>query len=206
MVLVKPHLRPKDYVQLRLLADRFRVIQIEPLGFGASDRPQQYPESGVAEQVLEVLEHERVDRFGVWGYSQGGAMAAVVAQASSRAAALIAGGCSLLHGPTDRWIARMDRERRVPVASGAFWHCYKGFDWRYELGAMPCPKLSYVGADDTARAAGVARTSELLAERGVSVVAFDGLDHRTCNQEPAVSTRVVPAILDWLGSHVTPGW
>jgi hypothetical protein len=30
LVLVKPHRHPRDYRQLRLLADRYRVIQMEP--------------------------------------------------------------------------------------------------------------------------------------------------------------------------------
>jgi hypothetical protein len=41
LVLVKPHRAPKDYVQLRLLADRFTLLQINPLGYGASDRPRE---------------------------------------------------------------------------------------------------------------------------------------------------------------------
>jgi hypothetical protein len=53
-VLAKPHRRPKDYIQLRLLSARLLVVQVEPLGFGDSDRPADYPLAGLREQVLSV--------------------------------------------------------------------------------------------------------------------------------------------------------
>jgi hypothetical protein len=41
-------------------------------------------------------------------------------------------------------------------------------------------------------------------ERGVTVMEFSGLDHRTCGAEPALSTRVVPSVIDWLDANVSP--
>jgi pimeloyl-ACP methyl ester carboxylesterase len=120
LLLVKPHRHPRDYPQLRLLAGRYRVIQVEPLGFGASGRPLDYPGAGLHEQVLAVADHEAVDQFALWGYSQGGAMAAAVAQASPRVTALICGGFSLTTEPTAAWMNRMEREQRVPVAARVF--------------------------------------------------------------------------------------
>lgn len=206
LVLVKPHRYPKDYLQLRLLADRYQVIQVEPLGFGASDRPHNFPAAGLHEQVLAVVDREAVGRFVVWGYSQGGAMAAAVAQASPRVAAVVAGGFSLATQPTDAWVDRMDREQRVPVAARTFWHQFKRFDWIEELAAMMRPRLLYVGGEDRVHAAGLRRTRASLADRGATVVEFDGLDHRACDCEPAVSTRIVPTVVGWLDNMVGSGW
>lgn len=206
LVLVKPHRYPKDYPQLRLLSDRYRVIQVEPLGFGASDRPHDYPVAGLHEQVLAVVDREAVDRFVVWGYSQGGAMAAAVAQATSRVNAMVAGGFSLATEPTDAWIGRMDREQRVPVAARVFWHWFKEFDWCEELATMRCPRLAYVGGDDRTQAPGLRRTGGSLTDCGVTLIEFDGLDHRTCQGEPALSTRIVPTVVDWLNNRVGGDW
>lgn len=157
LVLVKPHLRPKDYPQLQLLSDQHQVIQIEPLGFGASDRP-------------------------------------------------VAGGTSLVDWPTDAWVRRMDREGRVPLASRVFWHYVKGFDWLDELGAMPCPRLVYVGGDHRTRAGRLRRYREPLRERGVTVMEFEGLDDRACERGPDLSARVVPAVVGWLDATVGRSW
>jgi hypothetical protein len=205
LVLVKPHRHPKDYLQLRLLSDRYMIIQIEPLGFGASDRPGDYPQAGLHEQVLAVLDRESVGQFVVWGYSQGGAMAAAVAQATPRAVAMVAGGFSPVGQPTDAWMDRMDREQRVPVASRAFWHWFKQFDWLEELAAMQGPRLLYVGAGDRTQALGLRRTRVPLTDRGVTLIEFEGLDHRTCDREPAMSARIVPTVVNWLSSRVETG-
>ncbi|MEQ7127028.1 alpha/beta hydrolase [Actinopolymorpha sp. B11F2] len=194
-------------VELRLLSDRYMVVQISPLGFGRSDRPRDYPRAGIHEHVLSVLDHEEVDRFAVWGYSQCGAMAAAVAQATPRTAAMVTGGFSLVDGgPTDARLARMDREQRVPVAPRAFWHWRKRFDWLDELAAMPCPRLLYVGREDRPAALGIRGSRDALTERGVDVIEFDGLDHRTCEREPALSTRVVPTVVDWFDECVGTTW
>ncbi|HZX07976.1 alpha/beta fold hydrolase, partial [Kribbella sp.] len=67
------------------LAERFRVFQLHPIGFGASDRPDVYDFGSIGEQVLAVLDHEGVDRFSVWGFSQTACMAAMVARSTDRA-------------------------------------------------------------------------------------------------------------------------
>jgi pimeloyl-ACP methyl ester carboxylesterase len=206
VVLVKPHRLPKDYDLLTLLSARHQVIQIEPLGFGRSERPADYPPEGIHEQVLAVLDAESVDRFVVWGYSQGGSMAAAVAQATPRVAALIVGAAPLVDRPTDAWMARMDREQRVPVAPRTFWHWFKRFDWLAELERMPCPRLVYGGTDDQHHVRHIRRHGEALTGRGVTVIEFPGLDHDTCLREPALSTQVVPEVTDWLDHNLNAGW
>jgi hypothetical protein len=68
-------------------------------------------------------------------------MAAAVAQPTSRAAALVAGGFSLLDRRAGGQLSRMERQQREPIASLAFWHWYSGFDWLSEFAAMRCPRL-----------------------------------------------------------------
>jgi pimeloyl-ACP methyl ester carboxylesterase len=206
LLLVKPHRYPKDYRHLRLLSGQYRVIQVEPLGFGASDRPRDYPDAGIHEQVLAVADREEAGRFAVWGYSQGGAMAAAVARASPRVTAMIAGGFSLVTQPTTAWVARMEREQRVPIAPRTFWRGFTRFDWAAELAAMRCPRLLYAGGDDGTQAAGLRRTRAALTEGGATVIEFNGLDHRTCNNEPALSARIVPTVVRWLRDSASSSW
>lgn len=94
-----------DYVPFHRLADRYRTLQVEPLGFGQSDRPDPYPPYGVAEQILAVCDAEGIEEFAVWGFSQGGAMALRLARLPADAP----------EGPTDRGESR-GRRRGVPGA------------------------------------------------------------------------------------------
>ena len=57
-----------------LLGDRFRLIIIDPLGFGESDKPHasaDYTFTARADHVEAVLDAERIDAAHVWGYSFG---------------------------------------------------------------------------------------------------------------------------------------
>src|SRR3954452_18159909 len=65
LVVLRLHRFPKERIPFRLLSGRFAVIEVDPLGFGDSDRTLEYPQGGVHEQVLAVLDQEAV------GYSQG---------------------------------------------------------------------------------------------------------------------------------------
>ena len=87
------------------MTGRYTVIQIEPLGFCHSDRADRY-EITVADQILTICEGMGIDRFAVWGYSQGGAMACTVARASSQVGALICGGYNVFREPSPAWLAR----------------------------------------------------------------------------------------------------
>jgi len=66
------------------LAARFTVINIDPLGHGESDRPHDpdaHTNDRLVDHVLGVLEAERMDRFAMWGFSRGAAMASLVTRA-----------------------------------------------------------------------------------------------------------------------------
>ncbi len=67
-----------DYGYLETLARHWRVINIDPLGHGASDKPHDadsYAVAGVTADLVAVLDAEGVDRATVWGYSRGGWLA-----------------------------------------------------------------------------------------------------------------------------------
>lgn len=78
------------------LARRYRVLALDPLGFGRSERvadPAAYGTDELALDVLAVLEAEGVDRAVMWGYSRGAGLAAdVAALHPDRVMALVAGG------------------------------------------------------------------------------------------------------------------
>ena len=83
----------RDAGYVDLLADDRRVLSVDPLGNGLSDKPRDpdaygWPE--VAGDVLAVMDAADVDRAVLWGYSRGGRLAAALAAENpDRAAALI---------------------------------------------------------------------------------------------------------------------
>ena len=67
-----------EYGYAAALARRWRVINIDPLGHGASDTPHDagsYRAAGVTADLVAVLDAEGVDSATVWGYSRGGWLA-----------------------------------------------------------------------------------------------------------------------------------
>jgi pimeloyl-ACP methyl ester carboxylesterase len=64
-----------DLGYVTALADQWRVINVDPLGHGGSDRPHDadsYDAAGVTADLTAVLDAEGVQRATVWGYSRGG--------------------------------------------------------------------------------------------------------------------------------------
>jgi hypothetical protein len=189
-----------SYLPFERLADQYTMVQIEPLGFGRSDRPDPYPPVGIHEQILAVCDQEDIPEFAVWGFSQGGAMACVIAQATPRARLMVCGGFNVLRGLSDAWLARMNRERRVPVGSRTFWHWFHSYNWHAELRRMAVPKLMYWGTLDAQRVA--RKDQHVLRGLGIEVAEFTGLDHGGCGlgdpESPATDM-----VANWLQRH---GW
>ena len=188
------------YIPFERLADRYTMVQIEPLGFGRSERPTDYPTGGVHEQILAVCDEEGIEDFAVWGFSQGGAMACAIAQATPRARLMVCGGFHVLRGLSDAWLARMNRERRIPVGSRTFWNWFHRYDWYAELRHMAIPKLVYFGSLDAQRVP--LKEQYVLRGLGVDVVEFPDLNHSRCGlgnpDSPATD-----AVADWLALN---GW
>jgi pimeloyl-ACP methyl ester carboxylesterase len=86
----------RDAGYIDRLATSRRVIAVDPLGNGLSDKPHEpeaYEWPAVAADVVAVMDATGVDRATVWGYSRGASLAgAVAAEFPDRVAALILTG------------------------------------------------------------------------------------------------------------------
>ncbi|MEV0795146.1 alpha/beta hydrolase [Kribbella sp. NPDC050459] len=199
LVLMKNNRRPLDYPVVTPLAQRFRVLQIHPVGFGAGDRPDDYGFGSVGDQVLAVLDHEGIGRFGIWGFSQPACMAALVARSTDRAAALVMGGVTPIGFPTDGEMRRMEREPRLPRAALEFWRTYRSYDWHHELRLYAGAKVAYLGTADPAIRR-FRRLRPVLEGIGFEYLEFDGLNHSTCGlgDASADGQRVAQVVADRL--------
>jgi pimeloyl-ACP methyl ester carboxylesterase len=202
LVLMKNNRRPLDYPVVGPLAERFQVLQIHPVGFGASDRPADYDFGAIGDQVLAVLDHEGIDQFGIWGFSQPACMAAIVARSTDRAAALVMGGVPPIGFPTDGTMHRMEREPRLPRAALEFWRAYRSYDWHHELRSYAGIKVAYLGTEDPAIRR-FRRLRPVLEGIEFDYLEFDGLDHSTCGLGDASDDgrRVAQVVADRLTSR-----
>lgn len=205
VVLIKNHKHPIGLPVAQLLASNFRTFQIQPVGFGASDRPACYDFGSIDRQVLAVLDAEHVDKFIVWGFSQTAFMAALVARATDRVLALIVGGSELLGYPSDADMRRLEREPRLPVSTLEFWRAYRRFDWHHKLRRMRQPTLVYLGTLDP-RLRKLRRLEPTLRGCGCDYLEFDGLDHSTSGLSDGAGggARTTSAITAWMRSNVQP--
>ncbi|WP_410785865.1 alpha/beta fold hydrolase [Kribbella sp. C-35] len=202
LVLMKNNRRPLEYPVADALSQRFRVLQIHPVGFGASDRPAEYDFGSIGQQVLAVLDHERIDRFAIWGFSQPACMSAVVARSTDRAAALVMGGVPPIGFPTDGTMRRMEREPRLPKAALEFWRSYRSYDWHHELRCYAGRKVAYMGTADPAIRP-FRKLRPVLQGIGFTYLEFDGLSHASCGlgDESADGRRVAQTVADLLLSR-----
>ena len=196
LVVLNLYRRRDDLVHARLLSNRYQVFQIYPLGYGYSDPVPGYAGEALADQVLAVLDRHGVDRFIVWGYSKGGAMAACIARATRRTAGLVCGAYSLLDHPTDAAMRRMDRRLRPDHPSRTLWAWVKRFDWAAELQAMHCPALLYWGSEDR-HAKGLRRAQQLLRTNDIEFVEYPGLGHEAGGDPDVLANLVIPSFGEW---------
>lgn len=87
------------------LATTRRVLVVDPLGHGQSDKPHEaeaYGPPDVAADVIAVMDAARIESAALWGYSRGAALACAAAiEFPLRVTALILGGAGGLNpGPT----------------------------------------------------------------------------------------------------------
>lgn len=83
----------RDAGYVDLLATTHRVLSVDPLGLGLSDKPhdpEAYVWPEVATDIVAVLDAAGVERAVMWGYSRGGGLAAAMAaERPDRVTALI---------------------------------------------------------------------------------------------------------------------
>jgi pimeloyl-ACP methyl ester carboxylesterase len=192
----------RDAGYIDRLASSHRVLAVDPLGNGLSDKPHEpeaYGWPAVAADVVAVMDATGVDRATVWGYSRGAALAgAVAADFPDRVAALIlTGGGDLTPAvPADSPPSAMT-EAMLHGDFGPLWdeYSFSEEDRKYDqevndpiaLGAMAieddrtsaidigrvtAPALVYVGGNDYPEEE--RRTSDAL---GVELQVLPGLDH-----------------------------
>ncbi len=80
----------------KLLGDRFRLIIIDPLGFGESNKPHastEYTFTARADHLEAVLDAEGIEAAHVWGYSFGSTIAEAFAKLrTTRTRSIVLGG------------------------------------------------------------------------------------------------------------------
>lgn len=204
------------------LAGTHRVVSVDPLGNGLSDKPHEldaYAWPAVATDLLEVIDAAGVDRPVVWGYSRGGALAAALAsEHPDRVAALVlhdgspedvaAGTAPSAHaealmrgdfGPM--WAAfdfseddrRYDEEVNDPRALGALWSAPRRSGLTIDLRRIVAPSLVIAGDDDRDVATVVADAL------GVKPNVLPGLDHLQAFSRLDLVMPLVLAFLEPLG-------
>jgi pimeloyl-ACP methyl ester carboxylesterase len=183
------------------LATSRRVLVVDPLGHGKSDKPHEaeaYAAPDVAADVIAVMDAAGVERAALWGYSWGAWLACMAAvEFPQRFNALILGGVGLSEPWTGvpPWadaLARSDwaacwslfqhplspeaklhfEEVNDPIAVAAVVKGGLRSAYVFHLGRVSVPTLVYVGSDDNPD--GVMPTArELKTELQV----LEGCDH-----------------------------
>jgi pimeloyl-ACP methyl ester carboxylesterase len=206
LVIISQYWQKLHEVQIRLLSDTWQLFHITPVGYGQSDRVPGYAGEALADQVLAVLDRHRVDRFAIWGYSAGGAMAACVARATPRTTGLICGGYSLFDPLTPGTLRQLERRLHPNHASRSLWSWVNSFDWNCEIHAMSAPCLLYWGSSDRQMATKLRQAQLRSLLKDIDFVEFVGLDHAACNTSEALDERVVPMLQEWLSRRLGRDW
>lgn len=98
------------------LAGHYRIIGIDRLGHGDSDKPHdssEYLEPLIVSDIVAVLDAEQIDRALVWGHSMGARNAASLAELEpQRVDGVVCGAGVPLPGSPER------RDRRLPWLLG----------------------------------------------------------------------------------------
>jgi pimeloyl-ACP methyl ester carboxylesterase len=208
IVVLQLYRRREPMIHTRVLSDRWQVFEISPLGFGRSDRLPSYAGEALVDQVQAVLDRHDVDKFVIWGFSAGGAMAACIARATPRAAGLVCGGYALIGLPTPGGAREMDKRLAPNHPSRSLWAWVARFDWADELRSMGCPRLLFWGSEDTSVQMGkrLRRMREQLADTDVDFVEFPGVGHEVGGDEGLLTDLVFPAVTSWTDRRLGSTW
>lgn len=112
------------------LAERRRVLALDPLGHGKSDKPHDaapYRSPAVCADVIAVMDAESIDRAVLWGYSRGAWLAMMAAiEFPDRVNGVLVGGSSFGPPPAEMpgWVE--------PLKSGDWSGFWKLFPMRLD--------------------------------------------------------------------------
>ena len=214
----------RDAGYVERLATNHRVLSVDPLGNGLSDKPHDpdaYRWPDVADDVVAVMDAAGVDRAVVWGYSRGGGLAgAVAARCPDRVAALVlhdGGPAEVLKGSAPSLYAEAMSRGDFGLLWDGGGFTFSEDDRRYDeeandpraLGAMAIgPRRSGI-AIDLGRVTAPALVLEggnddpMVARKladtlGVELNVLPGLDHLEAFSRLDL---VMPLVLGFLESH-----
>ncbi|HQY13732.1 MAG: alpha/beta hydrolase [Ilumatobacteraceae bacterium] len=187
------------------LGEGYRVIAVDRLGHGESDKPHdpaEYLEQLIVADIVGVLDAERVDRALVWGFSMGARNAASFAvMEPTRVAALVCGGGGPLPASEGARERTLDLAELVKTVDGmtlvlrsmgtpdegislsllrndpaALSAAMAGAaEWRPAADDVDAPSLWYMGSDDDGGF--WAADIELATRLGVETHLVPGADH-----------------------------
>ncbi len=206
------------------LRDAYRVIAIDRLGHGDSDKPHdasEYVDHLIVSDIVAVLDAESVDRALVWGFSMGARNAASVAvMEPARVAALVLGGGApmpALAGRRERVLAWADlicteegmrrwlqsigsadetiEESIAHNDAAALAATVAGTaDWTPAADDIDAPSLWYMGSDDDGGFS--ADELEVAGRLGVETHSIPGADHVASFRRTADVLSFVRPFLD----------
>ena len=214
----------RDAGYVDLLVGSHRVISVDPLGNGLSDKPHDpdaYRWPDVAADLIAVLDHAGVDLATAWGYSRGGALAAAlaveypdrvsgvilhdgvpseIAEGSPPTAAAIAMFGGDLSPIWDAYSfsdddRRYDEEVNDVRALGAMGIGPRRSGASIDLGRVRAPALVLEGSNDDPDSSGV-----VAAALGVELQILPGLNHLEAFSEVALAMSFVRPFLDRVGA------
>lgn len=178
---------------IRLLSKRYRVITIDCRGHGRSGKPTRVEAYGVemVRDVVRLLDHLKIERAHVAGYSMGGMITLKMAALyPNRMRSAMVGGMGWTR-PSGR--APVKGEARSPLAA-----CSQAFGalaiTREQLTRIKVPLTFIVGADDRFRRGAEAAKA---VRPDVPVVLVAGANHVTC----VFNRRYLAAIKAFVDKH-----
>ncbi|MCE9641712.1 MAG: alpha/beta hydrolase [Betaproteobacteria bacterium] len=186
------------YAMVPHLARRFRVVRMDIRGHGESDIPradQPLTLARLTQDVLELLDHLRVDRAHLLGVSGGGYLAQQIAiHHPARAASILlfASRPGFKDSNGAKWIPEMERiglrafiaetlEERLPLAQVKRFVLYMTTQyWMEDLAKIRCPTLLVAPAGDVIGNAGAYAQMQKLI-KGSELITYDVANHNICD-------------------------
>jgi pimeloyl-ACP methyl ester carboxylesterase len=213
------------------LSDTYRVIAIDRLGHGNSDKPHdpaEYLEQSIVSDIVAVLDAERVGCALVWGYSLGARNAAsLAAQEPGRVAALVCASGPPMPGTDAARQKRLDRADMVKTDDGmknllralgaaeadvaeslrrndsaALAATFAGTaEWDAVPDQIDAPSLWYSGSEETQLLS--PEVLELAKRLGVETHVIPGADHAASFRRAEDALTIVRPFLDRYAHNAT---
>ena len=200
---------------MQALAAKHRVIAIDARGHGRSDKPRDAAKYGprMAIDVVELMDHLKIQRAHIHGYSMGGSiLTQILARHPNRVITAIYGGSGVQESDP-KWQAQVPKDEEPPAAAdpnaprGENWSSYPGYDraaldlvqkypWKPEdraidLSKVTVPVLAIVGGYDRPNQ----RTHRLKRELGnFRLVVLPRETHGSAHLNPNYTTALVKFI------------